>query len=334
MKKKDNVSIIDKCAECLKIDSDFPLVAEIPNNIMIEVTNACNLSCKMCYHKDMKRKIGFMTENLFRKVIDQAVELGISNVGLYTVGESFLHPNIFDFIKIAKEKGVPYVYITTNGLALEGDRIERIFESGLDSIKFSIDAASAETYEDMKVGGKWSQLIENIKRLRKMRDRKKSKLRIFGSFIVTKENYSDLLKYNAFFGDLVDETLASFIVNQGSQVDSDSLTPKVVAEKMDKLILPREKWHPCSLLWNRFVVNYDGKLTICCQDFDAKLVYGDLNNNTLKECWNNNKIQNLRKTHREGGFSTMPLCCDCYMVKHDQKAEKDLNTHFLHMTNM
>jgi MoaA/NifB/PqqE/SkfB family radical SAM enzyme len=122
MTKKN--SIMDKVVETLKADPDYPIDAEYPKNIMIEVTNACNLKCTMCYHKHMKRKIGFMEEKLYRKIIKEAKELNIENVGLYTTGESFLHPKIFEFIRIAKEDGIKYVYITTNGQTLDKEDIK------------------------------------------------------------------------------------------------------------------------------------------------------------------------------------------------------------------
>ena len=80
------------------------LEAQYPKTIMFEVTNVCNLRCKMCYHKNMEGKVGFMSEELFRKAISEAKEFGVENVALYTTGEAFLHPLIFYFIKIAKEK--------------------------------------------------------------------------------------------------------------------------------------------------------------------------------------------------------------------------------------
>ena len=82
-----------------KVDKNHPLEVKIPNNIMIEVTNLCNLKCQMCYNQRMKRKKGFMLFSLFKKIVDQAVDLSIENMGLYTTGESFLHPEIFKFIK-------------------------------------------------------------------------------------------------------------------------------------------------------------------------------------------------------------------------------------------
>ena len=317
---KSKVSILNKSIECFKVDEDYPVTAKYPNNMMIELTNACNLSCRMCNHKNMKRKTGFMSEELFNKIIEQAKELNIKNIGLYTVGESFLHPKIFDFIKTAKNKGIEYVYITTNGQPLDKDKIQKIFDSGLDSIKFSIDASSKEIYENIRIGGKWEKLVENIKLLRELRDKSGSKLRIFASFTITQDSHKDLPKYNSIFKDLIDETLFDFVSDQGGQQveEFNSMMPEIIKKNLNKLILPREKWYPCNLLWNRFITTYDGKLTICCVDFEACLVYGDLDKNTLKECWNNEKMQVFRKIHKQGRFEALSLCNRCSAVKRDE----------------
>lgn len=323
--KNNTISILEKSIACFTVDDkNYPLIAKYPNNIMIEVTNACNLKCKMCYHKNMKRKIGFMSEELFRKVIKEAIDLGVENVGLYTTGEAFLHPKIFDFIKIAKQKGINYVYITTNGISLNKDKIQKIIESGLDSIKFSIDSATKEFYEEIKVGASWGKLIANIKLLKKLRDEVDSKLKIFASYLITKGNYNDLFKYNAVFGDLIDETLFSFIDNQGGQVDVGFMIPNEMKEYLNKLITPSDELFPCGLLWHRFIINYDGTLTICCIDFDAKLVYGDLDRSTLRECWNNKKMQKFRKIHRERKFELLPLCHKCNFVKNDISKDREI----------
>lgn len=324
MNKKKKISILDKSTELFKPDKKYSVKAAYPNNLMIEVTNACNLSCRMCYHKNMKRKPGFMSEDLFRRVIDQVVSLGIKNVGLYTVGEAFLHPRIFDFIKIAKQKGIEYVYITTNGNALNEDKIKKVIESGLDSIKFSIDAASKNVYEKVKAGAKWEKLMKVLKTLRKLRDQKKSSLRIFGSFVITDRSLKDLFKYKKVFNGLVDETLFVFIGNQGGQVEVDSLPPREIKKEMNNLILPEKNWQPCSLLWKRFIITYDGKLTICCIDFDAKITYGDIKKNTLKECWNNEKMKKFRKIHWERKFNLLPLCSKCDFVKNDHDKDRKL----------
>lgn len=309
-----NISINQKDKLMRACDGNFPMTASIPNNLMIEVTNVCNLKCKMCDNKHMTRKKGFMSFDLFKNIVNQAKGLNIENIGLYTTGESFLHPQILDFIKYAKQAGIKYVYITTNGQALNDEKIKGIFESGLDSIKFSVDAANKEKYEFLKTGGDWDQLLKIIKKTKSMRDRLAANLRIFASFIITEDNFDDLAEYNRVFGDWVEETLFSLIITRGPQVCADRLYPKKLLPKIQKLMLPREEWHPCDLLWNRIIVTYEGYLTICCLDFDNRLLYGDLNKETLEGCWNNKCIKEFRRIHKRREFEKLPMCNNCDLV--------------------
>jgi radical SAM protein with 4Fe4S-binding SPASM domain len=311
----NKISINEKSKVMSSAVKGYPLEVKIPNNIMIEVTNICNLKCKMCYNQRMKRKKGLMSFSLFKKIVDQAHELNIENIGLYTTGESFLHPRIFEFIKYAKDKGIKYVYITTNGQALNDEKINKIIESRLDSIKFSIDAGNKEKYETLKINASWEKLIDNITKLRKMRDNKKSNLRIFASFIIMEDNFNDLIEYKNIFSNLIDETNFSLIGNQGTQVNVNSLYPKNIISNIHNYILPKKKWHPCNLLWNRLIVTYEGYLTICCIDFENKLIYGDLNQESLKESWNNKKIKKFREIHKLKQFEELPLCFNCDAIK-------------------
>jgi len=293
-----NISIKKKEKECLKAQQGFPLEVEIPNNIMIEVTNGCNLACRWCYHKCMKRKIGVMEFSLYKRIIDECVELGVENVGLYTTGESFLHPKIYEFIKYAKQRGIKYVYITTNGNALKEESIPKILESGLDSIKFSIDACLKETYEKYKVHARWEKLRKVVKLLRQERDKQKSSLKIFGSYVISKHNKDELKLYDEIWKPYIDETLFTEVNSIGGQLDE---------YKQDD----PGSYSPCSLLWNRFIITYDGKLTICCVDFEASMIYADLNETTLRSAWNNDKIKDFRRQHKEMDFKTLPLCANC-----------------------
>jgi radical SAM protein with 4Fe4S-binding SPASM domain len=321
----NHISIIEKARNLSEVNVNYPLEEKIPNNIMIEVTNMCNLKCKMCYNKDMKRKGGVMSFDLYKRIVDQAYELKIENLGLYTTGESFLHPQIFNFIKYAKQKGIKYVYITTNGQTLNNKKIEKILESGLDSIKFSIDAGNKDQYESLKPGADWEKLIGVIKKLKTIRDKSKSKLKIFASFIVMKDNFNDLMNYNNIFSNLIDETVFTLIINQGSQVNVSNLYPESIKSIIHDLILPKSQWSPCSFLWNRFITTYEGYLTICCTDFENQLIYGDLNKESLKDCWNNKQMKKFRKIHKLKEFKKLQMCSNCDSIKRNKKAIDIIN---------
>ncbi len=292
------------------VDDSYPLKAKYPMNLMVEVTNACNLKCIMCTNRLMKRPKGYMSMETYGTVLDNAKEIGIKMVGLYTTGESFLHYHIFDFIKLAKEKGFGYVYITTNGVLLDKGKIGRIFESGLDSIKFSIDSTSKEVYEKLRPGGNFDLLYKNIKMLREERDERKSKLKIYGSFVLTNENYSELKEVKKFWGGIIDEMLISVATNQSGHQDQEfvELVPERIRKRMASM---HSEKRFCDLLWNRIIVTFDGKYTICSEDFEGELIYGNIKEESMAKAWNNEKMQALRRSFADGNFEKNPQCKGC-----------------------
>ncbi len=315
-----NVLIMNKAPD------NFPINAPIPNNIQIDITNACNLKCIMCPNKDIKIKKGAMHFGLFKRIIDEIAEYGIENAGLYTVGEPFMNSEIFEFIVYAKNKGVKYVYVTTNGQLLNKEKINKIFDSGLDSIKFSIDASSQETYEKIRIGAKWKKLIENIDLLNELRNKRNSNIKIFASFTLQKRNLMDLIIFDDIFNNRIDETLYSIVATQGGLVPDINILFPNANEKISNTIdtVFNIEPHPCNLLWNRFVVTWDGKLTICCSDFEEKLLYGNLNESTLSECWNNSKMREYRKIHKNLDFKKIPNCQQCDFVRRDGIKEHEI----------
>ena len=288
-------------------DKEYPLEAPFPKNLMIELTNACNLRCSMCYNRLMRRKKGFMDMDTYKLVLDNAAEIGIKMIGLYTTGESFLHPQIFDFIKLAKDKGFEYVYLTTNGNVLNEEKIKKIFESGLDSIKFSIDGISKESYEKIRIGGNFEALYRNIKMLGEMRDRMKSKLKIYASFVLTNENAHELKEFKNFWKGLIDEVMIAVVGNQ-SNLQSEEFNKLIPGELRNKVVKTRDY---CNLLWNRIIMTYDGKFTVCSEDFEADLVYGDIHNESMKDAWNNEKMKAYRAMWKKRDFRLSPRCVTC-----------------------
>lgn len=288
-------------------DKKYPLEAPYPNNLMIELTNACNLRCTMCYNRLMKRKKGFMDRETYKLVLENAKEIGIEMIGLYTTGESLLHPQIFDYIKQAKDMGFRYVYLTTNGNLLNEEKIKKIFESGLDSIKFSIDGTSKESYEKIRVGGNFEALYGNIKMLREMRDKLKSKLKIYASFVLVNDNYHELKKFKEFWKGLIDEIMVVVVGNQ-SNLQAKEFNELIPGHLKNKIVKTRDH---CNLLWNRIITTYDGKFTLCSEDFEGELIYGDIHNESMKDAWNNEKMKKFRSMWKTRDFSLSPRCVTC-----------------------
>src|SRR5215510_13976900 len=82
-------------------------VKYLPYRLWVEPTALCNLKCPHCPNKDLtkQQKLGFMSFGLFKKVIDEACNW-VHDVNMHHRGESLLHPQFFDMVNYAGEKGV------------------------------------------------------------------------------------------------------------------------------------------------------------------------------------------------------------------------------------
>jgi len=291
-------------------------IAPIPLLLMLEVTNACNLKCKMCANHKMTRPKGMMSKDLGIKVIQEAAQIGIREIALYTTGEPLLYPHLETLIVEAKKNNI-YCYLTSNGLLLDQDKVNMLCRSGLDSFKFSIDGSNKEEYESIRRGGNFETLLNNVQLLRDTRDRNNSKLKIICAMVIIEENQNHPKEFKKLFEHIADDILISKAVNLGGKYMNNLFNERILNNELC----------PCRLLWDRIIINYDGKVTACCIDFDAELVYGDYKHNTLKTIWNNKLIRSWRKKHLLGKLETMPLCnaCDApYIFNTDNLDEKNL----------
>jgi radical SAM protein with 4Fe4S-binding SPASM domain len=144
------------------------------DQIEIELTNDCNLKCIMCPRQKMKRPIGYMDFNLYKKMIDESV--GGRNVIFSLFGEPLMHPDFLKMIDYAKDKVNIILY--TNAFNLNEEISRAILENpSITTIFFSLDAATPEAYGKIKGVDAYDKVIGNIHRFLDMRKDKISKLK-------------------------------------------------------------------------------------------------------------------------------------------------------------
>jgi len=285
---------------------EFPLIVDV------EPTNHCNLRCKMCPQVIMKRERGFMSFDTYKKIIDECRKYGAA-VRLIRYGEHLLHKQIFDFIGYAKEKGV-LIHMTTNGLLLDGEKAKRLVELELDSIIFSFQGATKEGYEDMRNNNQYDLLVNHIKQLVEIRNREgKEKPWIHVSSTMTDESEEEIKQFKAFWGSIVDSVGVG--KTTFSQVDKEQFHDII------KDYLPREtlarKYRPCSEVYQKLSVDWNGDITACCSDYDGLLVIGNVERNSLKEAWNCERLGKIRSMLEQMRMRELPLCEECYPTYED-----------------
>lgn len=141
---------------------------KLPSYIQIEPVGQCNLRCQMCpiqFRRDGPPygPLAFMPFEKFTALVDQFP--GLEEMQLQGLGEPMMHPRFYDMVDYAAAKGVT---VTTNSnlTLLNQARAERCVQSGLAIIHVSIDGATAETYERIRVRSKLEKVVRNLGLLR------------------------------------------------------------------------------------------------------------------------------------------------------------------------
>ncbi len=174
--------------------------------VIMDITERCNLKCVMCYFSGTDRlrfapydvslsENGNMPVEVFERL---AADLfpGARRASLACAAEPLVHSRFRDVVEIAGRHRVPDLWFPTNLLALTEKTAEAIVGAGVATVAASIDGVSRETYERIRIGGKWERLISRLELFRDVRKRKRTKLRII--FTWMKSNFGDLEGLPAF----------------------------------------------------------------------------------------------------------------------------------------
>lgn len=117
---------------------------------VIEITTHCNLDCPVCL-KNLDEK-GWMTRRTFEAIIENLIRCeGRIDVLNLSGGEPTLHPELIDFLHLAREKGVVQSTVSTNGLQLlKRPSFRRDFKATGAIAALQFDGFRASTYERLR----------------------------------------------------------------------------------------------------------------------------------------------------------------------------------------
>jgi len=299
----------------------LPYEKRLPCFIMVEPTNTCNIACPLCPvgSKVMKRKRGFMEPERFRGLIDE-VSGFMKEIVMNFAGETLLHPHIGEMIAYAEAAGIS-VTMGTNGTI---DKMDEILDAGPTEVLFALDGLSDETYSKYRRGADLSTVKANLRKLAEGKRRLGlNKPNIVLQFVVMKDNEHEIdgiMELAKEYG--VDEVaLTPVIINDFFEMDKSDLISRYLPEHsqfrqyrlVGNKILERK---PTICVWAfQSVVLYNGDVTICCFDFDGRMVVGNaFEDGGFLKVWNSDRYRKFRANIIKREFE---LCrqCDLSYVK-------------------
>lgn len=164
--------------------------------VYIEPTVACNLDCITCFRNAWDQPIGKMTEETFEKILSGLKQLDpIPDVYFGGIGEPLFHPKTIEWIRRIKQELGVKVELITNGTTLTERKTRELIDAGLDVLWVSLDGATPESYADVRMGAELPVILENLRRLFKMRKGGHFPQPEIGvAFVAMKRNINDLPK--------------------------------------------------------------------------------------------------------------------------------------------
>jgi pyruvate-formate lyase-activating enzyme len=287
------------------------LHAEFPSQIIVDVTEQCNLACTHCPHPEFKQSEHYagrhLTVELNQKLVDEVREHGAGHTQYirYTSnGEPLLHAKIFEMLAYAKAHSGTTVTLTTNGTALTATNVERLLETGVDLVDISIDALTPEVYAKIRVKGNLEITRRNVLRLLERRTALGHHVKVVTSFVEQPGNTHEMQAFHDFWtAQGVDYVVLRRLHSAAGAVSA-------VAEAMWADVQPEART-PCVYPWERVVLGPSGQLAFCPADWTHGAVFTDFREVTIRETWQGEFYRKLREAHLSNNFSCHSFCGNC-----------------------
>jgi len=157
--------------------------------LIAELTKDCNSLCTHCSYWKNKSNC-YLDINYFKKVFDEMKNNGLDTVML-TGGEPLLHPNLLEMLRLISQDGVK-IKLASNGLLL--DKYYEDIMCLADEIVISLDSSNKETYHKIRGVDAFNNIIDVVSKI----INSSSKTKIKFSFLIQKDNFSELLDFIEF----------------------------------------------------------------------------------------------------------------------------------------
>lgn len=289
-----------------------PDLTELPDEINIETVFGCNIKCRMCIMRDLKRfgggrKVSFMEPAVFARILEQVSDRP-RTICLNQNGEPLLHPDIAAFVRSAKKKG-HFVYFVTNGTKLDSKLAEELVQAGLDRIIISIDGIQKEIYEAIRVGADFDVVIENTLNLINIAERAGSQIQIEVHCILSDLTQKDRKNIEKFWKNRAKLIFLPFDDWGGffNGSDDDFGEPRTTKTLKNR--------YPCDYLWTTLNISADGRIIYCCHDHLQRSRLPLVTESSLSEVWQG-VIAREREKHVNNNIDSLPCShCSTWMTR-------------------
>jgi MoaA/NifB/PqqE/SkfB family radical SAM enzyme len=287
------------------------LSATFPSQVIIDVTELCNLACTHCPHPAFKKSEHYagrtLDPALVAKAIGEVADAGqgiVQQVRFTSEGEPLLHPAIFPILVDAVTRAGTLVSLTTNGVLLTPARVDSLLATGIGFVDISLDAFTDETYARIRVRGDLSVTRANVLRLIDRARANASPTRVVVSYIEQPDNARETAAFERFWREAGADEVAVRRLHSaaGAMIPVADLLRRRAAVEVRR---------PCVYPWERIVLTPRGTLAFCPADWTHGSSMADFRETTIAELWTSDRYAALRQAHLTNDYSSHGFCGQC-----------------------
>ncbi|MDA3840782.1 MAG: SPASM domain-containing protein [Patescibacteria group bacterium] len=282
---------------------------EKPKAIEIQTTSYCNAGCIICPHSRVSKtqKMGIMSFDLFKKIIDESRNLGIKRVVPYFNNEPFLDPHFFKRLDYINKTDPEFeIEISSNLSMLNKINQEKLSNFIIKELRISIFGFSKISYEKVMPNLKWNRTYENLKMLVKNKKLRKNIENISivmvdfpDSKTEEKNKCRDFCKKHN-----INFNFWGFLDRAGSvkEFSNNVIKNEIFGCEQNR---PNERIH----------VLFNGDVVLCCMDWEISHKIGNLERSSVLNVWESSLYQKYREAiYNNGNQKYLSLCKKCKLA--------------------
>ena len=288
-----------------RIDLASALPLDAPMALFVEPTNVCNFKCSFCPESlpDFAARSGYyqhMTMETWGAVLSSLRSWPKMKVVRFPVeGEPLLHkhlPKMIADIAPYAERTV----VTTNG-SLVGRRASELIESGLDYLRVSVYAVTDAQYSQVTgTRATVNGIRDGVARLRVLRGLSERPY-VDAELVMENPTSGDVQLFREQWQGIADETsMVETLHNWGG---GDSRLVSIGSPQHGRKVCPQPFY--------QLAIKANGEVSVCCADWDNRLVVGNLQADTLQDIWSGPALRRIQETHLRGARGEIPSCANC-----------------------
>lgn len=262
-----------------------------PKSVMIELTNLCQLACITCPRDKEDAhdyEFGSISFDNFKHVFRQ-FEPALETLDLTGLGESLMHPQIFEMIRWVRSRKQVHIYLTTNTILLTPTIIEKLHRDPVDTLCISIDGTTQQQFAAIRGNLNFEKLL---KRVRSTVDVLKDRTEFIMCVVLVEENLDDMpafvdLAHNLDIRrlslkpiNLVANSISSVYYKIFQTARFHDLAKKAQSLGKQKGVVVdvfNIGAYSCTFPWEPLYITWDGYIVPCCaKPFPKRKNFGNL----------------------------------------------------------